>query len=53
LGNLVGQQKWILGGDFNIIFIVEEKKGSIRRFDKDSENFQNTIEDLHLINIEA
>jgi hypothetical protein len=27
LGRLVGPQKWIIGGDFNIILTLEEKEG--------------------------
>jgi hypothetical protein len=53
IGNLVGNQKWILGGDLNIILNLEEKKGGIRRLDKDSENIQRMIENLHLIDIET
>jgi hypothetical protein len=49
----VGQQRWIIGGDFNIIISLDEKRGGVRILDKDSENFQNLIEDLHLIDIEA
>jgi hypothetical protein len=32
---------------------LDEKRGGIRRLEKDSENFQNLIEDLQLIDIEA
>jgi hypothetical protein len=53
VGNLVGQQWWNIGGDFNIIFSLEEKKGEVRILDKDNEKFQNLIENLHLIDVEA
>jgi exonuclease III len=53
LGNLMDKKQWIIGGDFNIIISLEEKRGGIRRLDKDSETFQNLIEDLHLVDMEA
>jgi hypothetical protein len=49
----VDQFRWIIGGDFNIILYLEEKKGGNRRLNKNSEGFQKIIEDLHLIDIEA
>jgi hypothetical protein len=53
LRNLVGQYRWILRGDFNIIVSLEEKRGGIQILDKESDKFQNLIKDLHLIDIEA
>jgi hypothetical protein len=46
-------KKWILGDVFNIILIVEEKRGDIRILYKDNKNFQSMIEDIHSIDIEA
>jgi endonuclease/exonuclease/phosphatase family metal-dependent hydrolase len=53
LSHIVGQQRWIMGGDFNIILSLEEKKGGIRRLDKESANFQDMIDTLHLIDVET
>jgi hypothetical protein len=49
----VGPQNWILGGDFNIILTLEEKRGGTRRLDQDSGKLRDIIEDLHLIDIET
>jgi hypothetical protein len=32
LGDLVGDRKWILGGDFNLITSLEEKHGGLMTF---------------------
>jgi exonuclease III len=53
LSSLTQHHKWIVGGDFNIIRSLEEKKGGSRRLDRDSEAFNSLIDDLRLIDIEA
>eukprot|EP00253_Pinus_taeda_P010222 PITA_10222 len=42
---------WIIGGDFNIIISLKEKKGGIRRVDQSMELFSDTIEGLRLVDI--
>ena len=42
---------WILGGDFNIIQSLEEKKGGLRRMTQVNELFNQTIEDLSLVDL--
>ena len=42
-----------MGGDFNIIRGLAEKKGGSRRLDRDSEDFNRLIDDLSLIDLEA
>jgi mannosylglycoprotein endo-beta-mannosidase len=44
---------WLIGGDFNIIRNLEEKKGGSRRLERDSEIFNSLIDDLHLVDIET
>jgi exonuclease III len=53
LSSLLQHDKWILGGDFNIIRSLEEKKGGSRRLDQDSCSFNNLIEDLPLVDLET
>jgi exonuclease III len=53
LSSLTQHHKWIVGGDFNIIRSLEEKKGGSRRLDRDSDAFNNLIDDLRLIDLEA
>jgi hypothetical protein len=53
LSSLLHHDKWILGGDFNIIRSLEEKKGGSRRLDQDSCSFNNLIEDLRLVDLET
>jgi hypothetical protein len=44
---------WVIGGDFNLIRSLEEKKGGSRRLERDSEDFNTLIEDLHLVDMDA
>jgi len=44
---------WMIGGDFNIIRSLKEKKGGSRRLERDSEVFNNLIDDLHLVDMDA
>jgi exonuclease III len=50
---LRGQERWILGGDFNMVLTLEEKSGGLKCLDQDSANFNHLIDKLHLINIET
>jgi len=42
---------WIVGGDFNMIKTMEEKKGGIRRPDQNMELFNEMITDQRLVDI--
>jgi exonuclease III len=53
LSSLTQHNRWIVGGDFNIIRSLEEKKGGSRRLDQESSDFNGLIDDLHLIDLEA
>jgi exonuclease III len=53
LSTLNQQKKWIIGGDFNIIRSLEEKKGGSRRLDRETNEFNSLIENLHLIDLET
>lgn len=46
-----GANHWILGGDYNMITNLAEKKGGLRRLDKDSEAFNTFIAASKLIDI--
>jgi len=41
----------IIAGDFNMITNLSEKKGGIRKLDKDSKAFISTMENLNLVDI--
>lgn len=53
LPSLTQYNRWIVGGDFNIIRNLEEKTGGSRRLDRDSGDFNSLIDDLRLIDLEA
>ena len=42
---------WILGGDFNMIIDLEEKKGGRRRLDGESVLFKESIEEMGMVDI--
>lgn len=42
---------WIIGGDFNLIRSLEEKRGGIRKTDNYMEKFNDIIEELRLVDI--
>ena len=42
---------WIVGGDFNIITSLEEKKSGRRKVEGECEKFRGTIEELALVYI--
>eukprot|EP00253_Pinus_taeda_P018718 PITA_18718 len=44
---------WIIGGDFNLIRSLEEKKGGIRKMDHFMDKFNELIEVLRLVDIET
>jgi hypothetical protein len=47
----IGPQRWILGGDFNMIIGLEEKKGGHRSLGNESMLFNGTISLLNLIDV--
>jgi hypothetical protein len=49
----VGKDHWIIGGDFNLIRSLDEKKGGIRSLSNISASFNNIIEDLRLVDIQT
>ena len=44
-------RQWVLGGDFNLITSLEEKKGGRRQLEEECEIFIDTIEELILVDI--
>ena len=42
----VGREHWIIGGDFNMIRSLEEKKGGVRSLSNISASFNKLIEEL-------
>jgi hypothetical protein len=50
---LVDVACWIVGGDFNMITSLSEKNGGLRRLEKDSLSFCQTIQDLKLVDLET
>lgn len=42
----VGREHWIIGGDFNLIRSLEEKKGGVRTLSNISASFNKLIEEL-------
>jgi len=53
LKELYRAQPWIIGGDFNIIASLTEKKGGLRRLDRDSNLFRDIITQLQLVDMET
>jgi hypothetical protein len=49
----LGPQRWILGGDFNMITGLEEKNGGNRFLGNDNMLFNRTIGLLNLIDVET
>eukprot|EP00253_Pinus_taeda_P027885 PITA_27885 len=50
---LYSEVAWIIGGDFNLIRSLEEKKGGIRKMDHFMDKFNELIEDLRLVDIQT
>ena len=48
---IVEDKPWILGGDFNLIMNLEEKKGGIRNLNTASVHFNDLIDTLDLIDV--
>eukprot|EP00253_Pinus_taeda_P011292 PITA_11292 len=44
---------WVIGGDFNLIRSLEEKKGGIRKADQYMEMFNDMIDELRLVDIQT
>ena len=42
----IGQEHWIIGGDFNLIRSLEEKKGGVRALSNITASFNKLIEEL-------
>jgi exonuclease III len=53
ISNHISSQRWILGGDFNMITGLEEKKGGTRMLGNDREHFNQIIGLLNLIDVET
>jgi hypothetical protein len=53
LSTLTTDRRWILGGDFNMICNLEEKRGGVRRLEVECGNFQYLIDKLGLIDLET
>ena len=49
----VGRDNWIIDGDFNLIWLLEEKKGGIRTLSGVIASFNAVIEDLHLVDVQT
>lgn len=41
---MIGNALWLVGGYFNIIRLLEEKKGGIHKLDQASSNFYGIID---------
>jgi exonuclease III len=53
LATLTTGSRWILGGYFNMICNLDEKRGGIRRLEVESGHFQALIDKLGLIDLET
>jgi hypothetical protein len=53
IGNHIGNNHWILGGEFKFICNLEEKKGGIKILDNDNIHFQSMIYKMRLIDIKT
>jgi hypothetical protein len=51
LQNIIGDNHWLVQGDFNIITSLVKKRGGIRRLDLDSQSFRETMRQLNLIEL--
>ena len=49
----MGPDHWIIDGDFNLIRSLEETKGGIRTLSGVSSSFNETIKDLHLVDVKT
>jgi hypothetical protein len=53
LGTMLQGQRWVIGGDFNMIKSLLEKKGGSRKLDAESEAFRDWIKKYRLIDIQT
>lgn len=53
LSTLTENSRWIIGGDYNLILNLDEKKGGSRRLDQDSNDFNSLIDNINLIDLET
>jgi hypothetical protein len=53
IATLTNDRRWILGGYFNMIFNLEEKRGGVPRLEAESGNIQYLIDKLCLIDLET
>jgi hypothetical protein len=53
ISNHIASQRWILGGDLNMIIGLEQKKGGTHTLGNDSEHFNQIIGLLNLIDVET
>jgi hypothetical protein len=51
LGISMKEKQWIVGGDFNMITSLEDKKGGIGRMNSEDQTFKEVIDQLCLIDI--
>jgi len=51
LASWVDSKHWILGGDFNLITSLHEKKGGTRKLDAHSIRFSSIIQNLKLVDV--
>jgi exonuclease III len=51
LGNTLSGQHWVVGGDFNMITTLWEKKGGARRMEGESDSFRDWINNNRLVDI--
>jgi exonuclease III len=52
LYSLLRHKHWTIGGDYNLIRNLEEKRGGSRRLDQDTNDFNSLIDKLNLIDLE-
>eukprot|EP00253_Pinus_taeda_P036581 PITA_36581 len=50
---LYPEAAWIIGGDFNLIRSLDEKKGGLRRRDRFMDSFNEMIEELRFVDIQS
>jgi exonuclease III len=53
LSTLVESNRWIVGGDFNLIRNLKEKKGGTRCLDREASDFDSFIDNNNLIDLET
>ena len=51
LNEMHKEKYWLLGGDFNMLLNLAEKRGGIRREEPEMELFRDLLIDLHLVDI--